>query len=85
MVYGELERYPIGINIKVSMIQFWCKIIMGKQSKMYHICYKLLYNKNCIHDFKWFFIMDQTYSEHIKLVWFIIYMVLPELYIRKIV
>jgi hypothetical protein len=50
MVYGELERRPIGIDSKVRMIKFWCKIIMGKQSKMSHICYKLLYNKNFIKD-----------------------------------
>ena len=31
MVYGELGRYPICINIKVRMIKFWCKLIMGKQ------------------------------------------------------
>jgi hypothetical protein len=30
MVYGELGRYPIIIDIKVKMINFWCKIIMGK-------------------------------------------------------
>jgi hypothetical protein len=44
MVYGELGRYPISIDIKVRMIKFWCKLIMGKQSKLSYICYKLLYN-----------------------------------------
>jgi hypothetical protein len=46
MVYGELGRYPISIDIKVRMIKFWCKLIMGKQSKLSHICYKLLYYNN---------------------------------------
>ena len=64
MVYGELERRPIGIDSKVRMIKFWCKIIMGKQSKMSHICYKLLYNKNFIKDD--FFIMDKKYPGHFK-------------------
>jgi len=50
MVYGELRRYPISIDIKVRMITFWCKLIMGKQSKLSHICYKLLYNNNFIRD-----------------------------------
>ena len=45
-VYGELGRYPISNDIKVIMIKFWCKIIMGKQSKLCHICYTLLYNTN---------------------------------------
>jgi hypothetical protein len=34
MVYDELGRYPIRIDIKARMINFWCKIIMGKQSKI---------------------------------------------------
>jgi len=45
MVYGELGRYPISIDIKVRMIKFWYKLIMGKQSKLSHIGYKLLYKK----------------------------------------
>ena len=49
MVYGELRRYPISIDIKVRMIKFRC-INMGKQSKFSHICYKLLYNNNFIRD-----------------------------------
>jgi hypothetical protein len=31
MVYDELGRYPISIDIKVRMIKFWCKLIIGKQ------------------------------------------------------
>ena len=50
MVDGELGRYPISIDIKVRMIKFWCKLIIGKQSKLSHICYKLLYNKKCLRD-----------------------------------
>ena len=33
MFYGELGRCPISIDIKVRMIKFWFKIIMGKQVK----------------------------------------------------
>jgi hypothetical protein len=42
MVYGELGRYPITIDIKVRMITFWCKLIMRKQRKLSHICYTLV-------------------------------------------
>ena len=50
MVYGELGRYPISIDIKVRIIKFWCKLIMGKQSKLSHICFKLLYNNIYLRD-----------------------------------
>jgi hypothetical protein len=43
MVYGELGRYPLKIDIKVRMISYWCKLIQGKQSKFSTIVYKLLY------------------------------------------
>jgi hypothetical protein len=32
MVYGELGRYPLDIDIKVRTISFWAKLISGKQS-----------------------------------------------------
>jgi hypothetical protein len=32
MVYGELGRYPLEIDIKVRMSSYWCKLIQGKQS-----------------------------------------------------
>ena len=51
MVYGELGRYPIDIDIKVRMISYWTKLILGNQSKISSLSYKLLYirdfqNKN---------------------------------------
>ena len=64
MVYGELGRYPISIDIKVRMIKFWCKLIMGKQSKLSHICYKLLYNN--IFYKRWFFYMDKKYPGYFR-------------------
>jgi hypothetical protein len=42
------------LNHSTTSTQFWCKIIMGKQSKFSHICYKLLYNN--IFYKRWFFI-----------------------------
>jgi hypothetical protein len=34
MVYGELGRYPLDIDIKVRTISFWAKLISGKQTKL---------------------------------------------------
>jgi hypothetical protein len=46
MVYGELGRYPIDIDIKVRMISYWSKLILGNQSKISSLSYKLLYIKD---------------------------------------
>ena len=51
MVYGELGRYPIDIDIKVRMFAYWSKLILGNQSKISSLLCKLLYinsikNKN---------------------------------------
>jgi hypothetical protein len=34
LVYGELGRYPLDIDIKVRTISFWAKLISGKQPKL---------------------------------------------------
>ena len=34
MIYGELGRYPISINIKVRMISFWCKLVNSQGDKL---------------------------------------------------
>ena len=43
MLYGELGRYPIQITIDVRLIKFWNKIVVGKQSKLSFVCYKVLW------------------------------------------
>ena len=34
MVYGQLRITPLHIDIKVSMIVYWAKLISGDQSKI---------------------------------------------------
>ena len=46
MVYGELGRYPLDVDINVRMITYWSKLLLGKQSKFSTLAYKLLYIKN---------------------------------------
>jgi len=43
MVYGELGRYPIEIDIKVRMISFESKLIMGKEMELSAVIYNLCY------------------------------------------
>ena len=44
MVYAELGRFPISILIKLRMINFWNRIVKGKESKISHILYRILLN-----------------------------------------
>jgi hypothetical protein len=54
MIYGELGRYPLDIDIKVRNILYWAKSITEKDIKLSIISYRLLYlsqNNNC--QFSW--------------------------------
>ena len=42
MIYGELGKISIRKVIENRMINFWCKIITGKNSKISNIIYRLL-------------------------------------------
>ena len=44
MIYGELGRYPLYIDIKQRMVKYWTKLITGKQSKMCSVVYRLMYH-----------------------------------------
>lgn len=51
-LYGELGRYPISIIVQTRMIQFWNRMIVGKESKISLSIYKFMYNHQT-YDFKW--------------------------------
>ncbi|CAG2256342.1 unnamed protein product [Mytilus edulis] len=40
MIYGELGRYPLEIDIKLRIINYWTKLLSGKQEKLPAILYK---------------------------------------------
>ena len=48
MVYGELGRYPIAIDVKVRLISFWTKLWCGKVSKLSAIMYKLCFQMSVV-------------------------------------
>ena len=65
MIYGELGRYPVAIDIKIIIISFWAKIICGKQSKISCIMYSLshyLYSQQNF-DIKWIKYSEKILSE----------------------
>ena len=43
MLYGELGRRPLLIDIKNHMVSYWMSVINGKQSKLYKLLYDILY------------------------------------------
>ena len=42
MIYGELGRFPIEIYIQIRMVSFWGKLLLGKETKLSYLSYKLL-------------------------------------------
>jgi hypothetical protein len=44
MIYGELGLYPLYIDIKQRMVSYWIKLIIGKQSKICSVVYRLMYH-----------------------------------------
>ena len=59
MLYAELGRHPIEVDIKTRTINYWSLILNGKISKLSYQIY--LYMFNARHDFKWM-IMFNLYS-----------------------
>ena len=39
MVYGELGRFSLGIYVKLRIINYWAKLLTGKQEKILAILY----------------------------------------------
>jgi hypothetical protein len=64
MIYGQLGRYPLDIDIKLRNILFWAKLITGKDIKLSIISYRLLYlsqNNNC--QFSWLNYVESILNE----------------------
>ena len=44
MIYGELGRYPLEVDIKTRTVSFWSKLVTEKESKLSSIIYKLCFH-----------------------------------------
>jgi hypothetical protein len=55
MMYGELGRYPIYIDIKIRTVCYWARLIVGKQTKYSNVLYRLCRQLNENHNmqFSW--------------------------------
>ena len=52
MLYGELGRFPISINIKSRMISFWNRLICSTNDKLSKQIYNFILNDTG-HEYKW--------------------------------
>ena len=44
MVYGELGRFPIHVNVKLRMLSYWCSLLTNKETKLSGVMYRSLLN-----------------------------------------
>ena len=65
MVYGELGQVEIAVAIQQRMVVFWSRIILGKQSKISYIIYRLLRGmmENGTYQSKWLNSVKATLNE----------------------
>lgn len=50
IIYGELAKYLISIHIKSRMMNYWSRVITGRQNQLSYVMYQCLYklyNVNC--------------------------------------
>ena len=47
--------YPVSVNIKQGVISYWMRLILGKETKLCSIAYRLMFDLFNTHDvnFKW--------------------------------
>lgn len=62
MIYAELGRYPIELHVKGRMVNFWKRLISGKQTKIAFMLYQKLRNTPDINS-KWIRKMQQIFQE----------------------
>ena len=87
MIYGELGRYPMDIQIKTRMISYWSNLINGKQTKIAAMLYKLsaITNEEVSGKFKWIEYIKNTLNNcGLSNIWHCLYQVNPEWLRQKI-
>ena len=50
MIYGELRRYHIVLDVKIRILSFWSKLLFGKESKLSLIIYRLCFEMYTVND-----------------------------------
>ena len=72
MIYGELGRLPLHLQIKQRVISYWSNLLISNDNKLSSIMYKILYDSyvtDVYHD-KWLdFVRNELYSNGLGYVW----------------
>jgi hypothetical protein len=65
LVYGELGRFPLSVNIKQRMVSYWTKLISGKQTKLCSITYRLMFHLFSVQNvnFQWLTYVKGIFDE----------------------
>lgn len=87
MAYGETGRFPIEIDVKLRMIQFWFTLISASENKLSSHMYKLMYS---LHEtghtkFKWLdYVKNILDSVGLSYVWIYHKTCLPDITYLKV-
>lgn len=94
MLYGELGRYPLEINIKSRMIGFWYRLIHGNPLKLSSILYQCLLHSSNVNS-KWLACIKSIFTKigrpviwqsqqncHMKSVSFLVKKILTDQYMQ---
>lgn len=62
ILQAELGRYPLKINIKIRMLNYWFSVVNGKQNKLSYLVYKSMLNDSEInmYTYKWINYIKET-------------------------
>jgi hypothetical protein len=65
LVYGQLGRFPLSVNIKQRMVSYWTKLISGKQTKLCSITYRLMFHLFSVQNvnFQWLTYVKGIFDE----------------------
>ncbi len=64
MVYGELGRFPLSINIKMRMVGFWNRLVSNEHKLSSHL-YRLMLSlhNSGVHEFKWIKFVQNIFND----------------------
>ena len=70
MLYGELGRYPLSLNIKTRMVNFWNKLLCSENNKLSVQVYNFMIT-DVGRDYKWLnYVKNIFHNSGNSIIWF---------------